>query len=102
MGRTKLQISVSGGNSPSWRRDGKELYFIDVEERLMAVEVTDRHGTHFGEPYPLFHIPNSLLTAPPYGLNYATSKDGQRFLVRHVDPKTEPRAIAIITHWRGN
>jgi hypothetical protein len=56
----------------------------------------DRNG---GE---LFHMPSSLLTAPPYGLNYAVSSDGQQFLLRHIDPKTEPRAIAMITHWRGN
>lgn len=38
-GAGKFQISAGGGNQPRWRRDGKELFYIAADGKLMAVEV---------------------------------------------------------------
>jgi hypothetical protein len=35
----KVQISNNGGGSPLWSRDGKELYYISPDQKLMAVEI---------------------------------------------------------------
>ena len=35
----KWQISTNGGENPKWRRDGKELFYLGLDRRLMAVEV---------------------------------------------------------------
>ena len=33
------QISLNGGSLPQWSRDGKELYFIAPDQKLMTVEI---------------------------------------------------------------
>ncbi len=35
----KLQISTNGGAQVRWRRDGKELFYIGLDNRLMAVPI---------------------------------------------------------------
>jgi Tol biopolymer transport system component len=35
----KWQVSANGGNRPIWSRDGKELFFIGTDQKLMAVEL---------------------------------------------------------------
>ena len=35
----KWQISTSGGVQPAWRADGKELYYLAADGKLMAVPV---------------------------------------------------------------
>jgi hypothetical protein len=37
--------STSGGVDPKWRGDGKELFFLDTSDNLMAVEVDSSRGT---------------------------------------------------------
>ncbi len=75
----KARVSVHGGSRPQWRRDGRELYFIARDGRLMAVSVTPTGSrVQIGEPQVLFE-------APPLNVwfnrtQYAASADGQRFL----------------------
>jgi len=95
-GKTKLQLSALGGNSPSWRPDGKELFYINADDDLMALAVF-KNGSEFGKPQRLFHMPAPLSTVPPYGLNYAATKGGQRFLVRHLDASFAASSISVIT-----
>jgi Tol biopolymer transport system component len=41
----KRQISTQGGSRPRWRRDGKELYYLSADGKLMAVPVKLGAGT---------------------------------------------------------
>src|SRR5262249_13050531 len=36
----KWQVSIGGGAQPQWRRDGKELFYLAPDRKLMAVELT--------------------------------------------------------------
>src|SRR5262249_32786538 len=38
-GGSKVPISIQGGSRPQWRRDGKELFYVANDGKLMAVEV---------------------------------------------------------------
>ena len=40
-GGAKWQVSTSGGISPHWRRNGKELFFLDPASNMMAVDVDE-------------------------------------------------------------
>jgi eukaryotic-like serine/threonine-protein kinase len=92
-------ISVAGGMQPEWRRDGKELFYISADRKLMAVPViTD--GTTFsnGAPRALFDV-QMPEPSPPYPTDYAVGMDGQRFLVNTVvDQPTRP-ALTVIVNW---
>ncbi len=77
----KWQVSTAGGHLPQWRRDGRELYYLAPDLRLMAVAVTPNAGAfNAGTPRELFatRIRRSILRgASPY----VASPDGQRFLI---------------------
>ena len=38
----KWQISTVGAEQPTWRRDGKELFYLTLDKKLMASEVKTR------------------------------------------------------------
>ncbi|UCE24350.1 MAG: serine/threonine-protein kinase, partial [Candidatus Zixiibacteriota bacterium] len=75
----KWQISSSGGSTPLWRADGKELYYWDGANRLVAVPV-EMEGGHmtFGAAKQLFH--RAVARAPAsYRKYYDVSAEGDRF-----------------------
>jgi Tol biopolymer transport system component len=52
----KWRVSANGGSQPSWRRDGKELYYISGDRKLMAVDVKLESKFEAGVPQKLFDI----------------------------------------------
>jgi hypothetical protein len=89
----KLPISVGGGSEPRWRADGREIYYLSDDRKLMAVDVGP--GPSFGVPRALFQTRVATGFAPTR-TNYAPSRDGQRFLINTC--YWRPRAGA---HHRG-
>ncbi len=94
-GNQKLQISASGGDSPLWRADGKELFFLNADQDLMSIDFSQKGG-HIGIPRRLFRMPGHLPVFPPYSLNYAASPDVQTFLVRVADSNSDPPIINVL------
>jgi hypothetical protein len=96
----KWQVSTSGGNQPRWRADGKELYFIAPDGRLMAVPVTALGSTfEAGSPVALFPtriVGGGVSTYPKP--QYAVSRDG-RFLINQADESTTT-PITLILNWK--
>ncbi len=74
----KWQISSTGGNQPQWSHDGKELYYVASDQKLMIVTVHSGPSLDPGAPTPIFqlHTPNDSFMS-----DYDVDKDGQRFLV---------------------
>ena len=86
----RRRVSMNGGSMPEWRRDGKELFFVSTDNRLMAAAVTvspDGTDIEIGKPAPLF--PSPL----PDGSTYAPAPDNQRFLVSQPIEATSPIII---------
>ena len=74
----KWLVSKGGGSQARWRRDGKELFYLALDRRLMAVPVTRRgSGPEFGVAQPLFEI---RVPYPQYH-TYDVAIDGQQFIV---------------------
>ena len=74
----KWRISTRSGRDPRWRSDGKEMFYVSTDGKLMAVDVSLESEFSAGEPEELFLVG---LTAMRHRSNYAVSNDGQRFLV---------------------
>jgi eukaryotic-like serine/threonine-protein kinase len=72
-------ISTSGGGSPVWGRNGKELFYGDFDGTIMAVPVQLSPSFSYGNATKLFSWPS--LTLPSPARNYDVSRDGQRFLM---------------------
>jgi Tol biopolymer transport system component len=96
----KVQVSPSGGIAPRWRRDGRELYYLNASSQLVAVPVTTVGGFNVGAPATLFQTP---LPFPGPGLAnvpYEAAPDGQRFLLslpREAPARDTP--LVVITSW---
>jgi Tol biopolymer transport system component len=96
---SKWQVSRAGGEEPRWRRDGKELFYLSREGKMMAVPM--KIGTTFeaGTPVALFQTHASQLISSQDVFSYDVAADGQRFLINtKVDePNTAP--LSIILNW---
>lgn len=95
-----VPVSTNGATQPRWRRDGKELFYLGLDRRLMAVPVafsSDGHSVDGGTPAALFQ---TKIGGP--GLSqrqYEVSSDGQRFLI-DVRMEDAPAPIILIQHWK--
>ena len=96
----KRQISTQGGSRPRWRRDGKELYYLSADGKLIAVPVKLGAGTvEIGAAERLFEL--SLFLTPGSRANlYAPSANGQTFLaVVPPDRASGPPPVTIWMNW---
>ncbi|HEV1285240.1 MAG TPA: protein kinase [Bryobacteraceae bacterium] len=93
----KWQISKSGGAEPTWRRDGKELYFLNGT-KLNAVEVT-ASGSSFeaGIPKELFDVE----TTTGRRNNFVSTADGQRFLFVTVPKSLDTTPFVVVQNWQS-
>jgi len=93
-GGTQWQVSKSGGTSPLWRHDGKELYFISASRKLVAVQTkVVGDAIEIGAEHELFDL-DSRGPAQP---NDVTA-DGSKFLVS-VFPAGLVQPITMVTNW---
>jgi Tol biopolymer transport system component/predicted Ser/Thr protein kinase len=92
----KWQVSTDGGYEPRWRGDGREIYYLSEDRKLMAVTVGA--GPSFEVPKPLFQ------TRVPAGvtanrMHYVPSRDGRRFLVNTQTGDPAPNPITVVLNW---
>jgi Tol biopolymer transport system component len=93
----KFQISRNGGVKPVWRRDGKELFYLEPDGRLVAVAV-DASGTfRAGSAEPLFQV--STLPLGADGRQYAVSDDGKQFLVNVRPQQFFSTPLTVVVNW---
>jgi len=97
-GTSKWQVS-RGGGEPRWRRDGKELFYLSAEGKMMAVPV--RLGTSFeaGSPLVLFqtHLRQPISAQDVF--SYDVTGDGQKFLVNTKVDEPNAAPLSIILNW---
>jgi eukaryotic-like serine/threonine-protein kinase len=110
-GSGKWPVSTNGGVYPRWRRDGKELFYVNnvnlfTGSPLMAVPIQTVGSTfRTGIPTALF---NTQLTAglrhPGGPANvFAVAPDGQRFLILKPaggsGSEPAPSTITVVLNW---
>jgi len=97
-GRDQWTISTAGGMQPEWRRDGRELFYVSADRKLMSVAVSGE-GTAFTAqvPRPLFSVDLPEASAP-YPGDYAVSADGQRFLINRLIAQP-PVPLTVVLNW---
>jgi Tol biopolymer transport system component len=108
-GPGKWQVSVDGGVTPRWRRDGREIFYqgtgTTAAGRLMSVEIAPGAAFRAGTPKDLFE--HGISGAPHFGnyFTYAVSADGQRFLIPRLvatDPEQAISSpIAVVLNWEA-
>jgi hypothetical protein len=87
---------------PRWRRDGKELFYVSLDRKMMAVGVTLGPTLTFGRAEELFRTRVSLGGTLVFRmLRYDVTRDGKKFLM-NADPEgaddTSP-PITVLLNW---
>lgn len=98
--RWRQRISPSGGRVPRWRRDGRELFYLDPESRVMAVPVHADGTAAVEKSIALFTPPGYAPPPNSVGYPYDVTPDGQRFLfslASGVSNATAP--ITVVANW---
>jgi serine/threonine protein kinase len=94
----RWQISSNGGTQPSWRGDGKEIFYLGPDQALMSVGVQAGDSFESGAPTTLFRASFPMLV-PAYWANYSATPDGQRFLVSELVSETASTPINVTLNW---
>ena len=93
-GDAKERISTNGARQARWRRDGKELFYVEGDT-LVAVEVTTDPNFSVGSMKKLFR---SDYFPPAHSHFYDVSLDGQRFIIPEPVGDTQP-VIRVVQNW---
>jgi Tol biopolymer transport system component len=95
-GGAKWQVLSSGGVQAKWRRDGRELFFLDAADNLMAVDVsTSGNAVRLGVPHPLFHA----LAAQRQAGAFDVTGDGKKFLINSGNQKEGSEPLTLVQNW---
>ncbi len=94
----KWQVSTDGGYEPRWRADGREIYYLSDDRKLMAVSVAA--GPSFDVPKVLFqtHVPEGITSRRTH---YVPSRDGRRFLIYTQTGNAPPNPITVVFNWQA-
>ena len=97
-GSGRSTISTGGGALPIWSRDGRELFYEGLDNRIMSAAYTAK-GDSFaaGKPGPWSNTQLADIAAP---WNLDLAADGKRFVVAvwpRVDSAGEPKASVHVT-----
>jgi len=100
----KFQVSNNGGAQPRWNKNGKEIFYVSLDSKMMATPVKlspDGQSMETGTPAALF--PVRIAGGPVSGVNkqqYAVSSDGMRFLVNLAVDEGAASPITLIYNWK--
>jgi eukaryotic-like serine/threonine-protein kinase len=93
--RHKWQVSTSGGTTPYWRGDGRELFYRS-SAGVMAVPVQTTPEFKAGNPTELFQAPFAVGLGRSH---FWPTPDGQRFLVLAAPGNETVKPASILLNW---
>jgi Tol biopolymer transport system component len=97
----KTLVSTAGGRQPRWSADGRELFYIAPDATLMAAAMrvaADGKTIEPGVAQTLFVAPVSSTPSGGSNIEYAVSRDGQRFLMDMlIEQAGQPVTVVLNT-----
>ncbi|MCI0403337.1 MAG: hypothetical protein L0212_07430, partial [Acidobacteria bacterium] len=91
----RWQVSSAGGSRPLWRKDGREIYFLAADDKLMAAEVrAEGASLAVGQVRSLFSVRPKRL-----GRVYDVTGDGRRFLVNTSIQERNAVPLTMVANW---
>jgi serine/threonine-protein kinase len=98
----RWQISSAGGTRPLWARSGRELFYLDAQDKLTGVPVQTTAST-FSAGNPTKLLETAYFAGAPTGRTYDVSPDGKRFLMIkesvETNPNAAPAGLVVVLHW---
>jgi Tol biopolymer transport system component len=93
---TRRQVSRDGGMQPRWSRDGRELYFVSLDSKLMATKLVIAGGSV--EPAAAATLFTVRVSGVPKH-QYSVAADG-RFLVNEVVDDSASSLLTLVLNWK--
>lgn len=84
-----IRVSAEGGTMLRWRKDGKELFYLDGKQQLVSVQVD------FGDKRPSVSPPTIVMADPKFHL-LAVHPDGERFLMQPEEDAVSGSQLTIL------
>jgi eukaryotic-like serine/threonine-protein kinase len=96
-GGGKWQISTSGGGCARWRADGRELFYMSLDNRITSAEISEgASSVAIGKVQPLFQT-NPVPSAPE--CMYDVTADGKKFVVVTPSTQQESQSPTLVVNW---
>ncbi len=93
----RAQVSTGGGTQPRWRPDGRELFYLAPDGKMMSVSIRGNDTFETDAPRPMFNTP---LDSRALRQSYAVSPDGQRFLLQ-MPSASSSSTLTVVLNWPG-
>jgi dipeptidyl aminopeptidase/acylaminoacyl peptidase len=89
-------VSTGGALMARWGRDGREIFYLSTDRRLMAVPVVrSAKAMQLGTPVTLF-----ALGSKPW-VDFDVSLDGKTFLALIPEINADEQPLTALLHWSG-
>ena len=93
-----VQVSTDGGNEPVWAHSGRELFYRNGDNELVAVQVTGDPTFAAGQQEVLFSM-SDYLTSNGNPM-YDVSPDDRRFVMLRIgDTETAAAELILVENW---
>ena len=99
---TDVRVSVDGGAQVRWNSNGKELFYLATDNRLMAVPIRflpDGITAESGTPLPLFATTLGNPGGPVNRQLYVVAPGGQSFVMNSATGEANASPITVILNW---
>ena len=93
-GASLQQVSANGGTQPVWAHSGRELFYVNGDNELVAVQVSTNPGFALGQQEVLFSVAGYMRSAS-YAM-YDVTPDDQRFMMLRIGADVAAAAEAIL------
>jgi Tol biopolymer transport system component len=85
-------VSAGGGTAPRWRGDGRELFYLAPDGKMMAVDVSASEDFNVGTPTSLFQTPSGAVVGD-------VAADGKRFLIVAPVGASASVPFTVVLNW---
>jgi len=93
----KWQISTEHADYPRWRGDGKELFYLTRDDRVMAVNVKTAGNFEAENSVTLFS--RRFMRPLPLSSPYDVTADGQKFILNIEVSDADPGEVIVVQNW---
>ncbi len=94
----RLQISVAGGLQPRWGKDGKQLFYLADDGKLMAALLKESQGVLQVVSLRL-QFQTSAIPIPGTNDSYDVAPDGKKFLLNIAATDETPTPLNLVENW---
>jgi len=95
----KWLISNGGATDARWRGDGREMYYLSLDGKMMAVDISANPVFHAGTPKVLFQGPPVYIVASGLGAQWDVTSDGERFLFTAPLSQAKQAPFTVVLNW---